>query len=118
MAKKPTAPDAGVPIAQGECPEFLEVTLPESVCGNMRVLRHLCHRVVDLMADYGKVAWLVTDMEYQLEHLAVEITCDYVSDLIREAEAMPGASRPSDAKPGAYRPPDAKPGAYHPPDTK
>ncbi len=61
---------------------------------------------------------MANDVEYRLQQLSVGITCDYVSDLIREAEAMPGASRPSDAKPGAYRPPDAKPGAYHPPDTK
>ena len=107
VAEEPTASDAGVPIAQGECPEFLEVILPESVCGNVRVLRHLCHRVVDLMADHGKLDWLINDVQYRLEYLSVEITCDYVTGLIREAEAMPGVSRPPDPKPGADRPPDA-----------
>ncbi len=64
-----------------------KVTLPESVRGNLRVMRWLHHRVVDVMADHGLVEWLVYDVEARLATLSFVIVGDYVTDLIREAGA-------------------------------
>ncbi len=64
-----------------------KVTLPESVRGNLRVMRGLHHRVVDVMADHGLVEWLVYDVEARLATLSFVIVGDYVTDLIREAGA-------------------------------
>ena len=74
-------------IAEEEPEGGLTVKLPESVRGNLRVMRWLHHRVVDVMADHGLVEWLVHDVETRLATLSFEIVGDYVTDLIREAGA-------------------------------
>ena len=103
MTEQRTTLGEPLPIVHGDGPEFLEVTLPESVCENVRALRHLSHRVVDLMVDHGHVDSIIDDLEKRLRILSVEITCDYVTDLIREAAASPTTPVTPGAKSEASR---------------
>ncbi|UCC32350.1 MAG: hypothetical protein JSU86_08715, partial [Phycisphaerales bacterium] len=73
-------------IAREDSEGGITVTLPECVRGNLRVMRWLHHRVVDVMADHGLVEWLVYDVEARLKTLSFEIVGDYVTDLVREAK--------------------------------
>ncbi len=89
--RRPMAKRTGLNILNSiaeEDPEGgITVKLPESVRGNLRVMRWLHHRVVDVMADHGLVECLVHDVEARLGTLSFEIVGDYVTDLIREAGA-------------------------------
>ena len=88
MPKK-TALEAldSIALADEEEVGDFKVKLPDSVRGNLRVMRWLHHRVVDVMADQGLVDWLVHDVEARLTSLRFEIVHYYVTDLLREARA-------------------------------
>lgn len=88
MAKKRIDTDTLNPITREDDDGGIKVTLPDSVRGNLRLMRRIHHRVVDIMADYGFVDFLVHDVEARLGILSADITCDFVKDLIREARAQ------------------------------
>ena len=99
MAKKRTGLGTLNDVAREDEEGGIKVTLPESVRGNLGLMRRLNHRVVDIIADHGFVDWLVHDVERRLAVLSADVMFDLTTTLIREARAAP----PS-AKPGAKRP--------------
>ena len=98
MAKKRTRMDVLNEIVQEDDKGGFKVRLPESVRGDLRVMRHLHHRVVDLMADIGLVEGLVHDVEGRLKVLSFAIVGDYVMEMVREARASSKTSPKAPAK--------------------
>ncbi len=76
----------------------IRVTLPESVSTDVDVMRHLQHRVVDLMADHGFVACLAYDAGNGLTLLSFAIVANYVTEMVREAQASAEKSAKGDSK--------------------
>ncbi len=98
MAKKRTRMDVLDEIVQEDEEGGLKVRLPESVRGDLRVMRRLHHRVVDLMADIGLLEGLVHDVEARLTVLSFAIVGDYVTEMVREAKASSKTSAKGDPK--------------------
>ncbi len=88
MAKDETGsnPDKAAVAFDGDC----EVTLPDRVRNDIRMLRWLQHRVVDLMASHGHADLMIQDVEDRLEVLSSDMVDDAVNDLVREALAAVG----------------------------
>ena len=100
MAKKRTGLGTLNAVAREDDEGGIKVTLPESVRGNLGLMRRLNHRVVDIIADYGFVDWLVHDVERRLTVLSADVMCDFTTALVRAARAAP----PPSAAPAAKRP--------------
>ncbi len=98
MAKKRTGLGTLNDVAREDEEGGIKVTLPESVRGNLGLMRRLNHRVVDIIADYGFVDWLVHDVESRLAVLSTDVMHDFTKALVREARSAPAA------KPVAKRP--------------
>lgn len=99
MAKKRTGMGTLNGVTREDEEGGIKVTLPESVRGNLGLMRRLNHRVVDIIADYGFVDWLVHDVEGRLAVLSTDVMHDFTKALVREAR-----SAPPSAKPAANRP--------------
>ena len=76
-------PDEAFVTFQGDC----EVKIPELVRKDMRMLRWLHHRVVDLMASHGHANLMILDVEDRLAVISSDLLADAVTDLVREARA-------------------------------
>ncbi len=76
-------PDKAIVAFDGDC----EVTLPDRVRNDIRMLRWLQHRVVDLMASLGHAGLMIQDVENRLGVLSSDMVEDAVNDLVREALA-------------------------------
>ncbi len=98
MAKKRTRMDVLDEIVQEDEEGGFKVRLPESVRGDLRVMRRLHHRVVDLMADIGLVKGLVHDVEARLSVLSFAIVGNYVTEMVREARASSKTPAKGDLK--------------------
>ncbi len=98
MAKKQTRLELVDEIACRNPKGGIRVTLPESVRADVRVVRHLHHRLVDLRADMGLVAAMVFDVEKGLTILSSVIVANYVTDMVREAKAPAKKSAKGDPK--------------------
>ena len=96
MAKKRTRLDTIDEIVEDT--GGFKVKLPESVRGNVRVMRQLHRRVGDLMVDFGWVEVLVDEVEMQLSALSSAIVGEYVLEMVREAKASVKASAKKPAK--------------------
>ena len=83
MAKQKAARKPARPNVQVD--ENFNVTLPDCVCKDVKALRRLHHRMVDLIADNGHTAWMISDIELCLGALADDLLRDAVRDLIAEA---------------------------------
>ena len=88
MAKRKTESKSVDPKVEfnGDC----EVTLPDRVCNDVQALRRLHHRMVDLIADNGHTAWMISDIELCLGALADDLLRDAVRNLIAEASREDG----------------------------
>ncbi len=91
MAKKRTGLGTLNDVTREDEEGGITVTLPESVRGNLGLMRRLNHRVVDIIADHGFVEWLVHDVERRLAVLSADVMHDFTKDLVREARAAPAA---------------------------
>ena len=60
----------------------LQVMLPKRVRQNKRLMCWLHHRVVDLLADSGALSYLDDDLNERLSLLSVDITSDYIQNLV------------------------------------
>ena len=87
MAEPEPDHDTSNSIQQWDLTRRVRVNLPESVRGNLRMLRWLHHWVVDAMADRGYVQEIVDDVEKRLGYLGADIVGTSVSDLVRQARA-------------------------------
>ena len=104
MPKKRSRMDVLSEIVQEDEEGGLKVRLPESVRGDLRVMRRLHHRMVDFMADHGLLEGLVHDVEARLTVLSFAIVGDYVTEMVREARAATSKPKESPApKKGAKR---------------
>lgn len=97
MAKRRTRLDRLSEIVDEDDEGGLKVKLPESVRGNLRVMRHLHHRVVDFMADHGFVDGIVHDVEMRLTVLSFAIVGDHVLEMVRDARASAKTSTKLDS---------------------
>ena len=88
MAKRKAASKPARPNVQVD--ENFNVTLPACVCKDAKALRRLHHRMVDLIADNGHTAWMISDIELCLESLADDLFRDAVRDIIAEASKKGG----------------------------
>ena len=88
MAKRKAASKPARPNVQVD--ENFNVTLPDRVCKDVKALRRLHHRMVDLIADNGHTAWMISDIELCLEGLADDLFRDAVRDMIAEASREGG----------------------------
>lgn len=88
MAKRKTGGKPAQPAVDfdGDC----EVTLPDCVCKDVNALRRLHHRMVDLIADNGHTAWMISDIQLCLGALANDLLRDAIRDLIAEASKEGG----------------------------
>ncbi len=89
MAKKRTGMGTLNDITREDEEGGIKVTLPESVRGNLALMRRLNHRVVDIIADRGFVEWLVHDVERRLAVLSADVMHDFTTALVREARSGP-----------------------------
>ena len=85
MARK--ALPKGDPIAVYNPEGGYTIHLPDSIRKNLAAMRRLNHQMVDLIADYGLIDWLVHDVEMRLMTLADDILGDFVLALVRNAKA-------------------------------
>ena len=88
MAKRKTEGKPAQPNVDfnGDC----NVALPDRVCKDVQALRRLHHRMVDLIADNGHTAWMISDIELCLGALADDLLRDAVRNLIAEASKQGG----------------------------
>ena len=88
MAKKKTEGnrDEAIVKVDADC----EVVLPDWVRNDVRMLRWLQHRVVDMMASHNLTSLMIQDVEDRLASMCFEMVDDAVNDLIREAPAPGG----------------------------
>ena len=80
------------------------LTLPESVRGNVGVVRYIHDQLVDFMSNHRLAKSLLHDMEMRLTVLSFAIVGEYVIDLVRQARAATRKPKKSKApKKGAKR---------------
>ena len=84
MARK--ALPKGDPIAVYNPEGGYTIHLPDSIRKNLAAIRRLNHQMVDLIADYGLIDWLVDDVEMRLMTLADDILGDFVLALVKNAK--------------------------------
>ena len=85
MAERETESTPERPRVQVECDCEVNVTLPGWVRKDLRMLRWLHHRVVDLLARHGRATWMSQDIEDRLDALSPHLLDDAVNNLIAEA---------------------------------
>ncbi len=85
MAKKKTRP--GPDLAIVELDADCEVTLPDWVRNDPRVLRWLFHRLVDLQASHKRTRWMIQDVEDRLAAMCSDLLDDTINGLLVEARA-------------------------------
>ena len=100
MAKKRTGMGTLNDIAREDEEGGITVTLPDSVRGNLALMRRLNHRVVDIIADYGFVDWLVHDVERRLAVLSTDVMCGFTTALVREARTATKQAGKAESKRG------------------
>ncbi len=98
MAKKHTRLKPLVSVERADGKGGIKVTLSQSASTDVDVMRHLAHRVVDLMADHGLKAHLAYDAGNGLTLLCYTIIADYVMEMVREAKASAEKSAKGDPK--------------------
>jgi hypothetical protein len=77
------------PPVEVKCDCEVDVTLPEWVRNDLRMVRWLHHRVVDLLADHGHTAWMIQDVEDRLGALSGDLIDDAITELVAEASTQP-----------------------------
>ncbi len=82
MAKTKAVSNRDKPIVKGDLD--CEVTLPDWIRTDVRMLRWLHHRVVDLLACHDHTDWMIQDIEDRLGALSFDMVDDAVNDLIVE----------------------------------
>ena len=98
MARK--ALPEGNPIAVYDPEGGYTIHLPDSIRKNLAAMRQLNHQMVDLIADYGLIDWLVHDVEMRLMTLADDILGDFVLALVKNAKAGKHGRKTSPGKTG------------------
>ena len=98
MAKKRTGMGTLNEIAREDEEGGIKVTLPESVRGNLALMRRINHRIVDIIADHGFVDWLVHDVERRLAVLSTDVMYDFTTALVREARTATKQSEKAESK--------------------
>lgn len=77
-------PDRAIVALDADC----EVTLPDWIRNDVRLLRWVHHRVVDLMACHDHTNLMIQDVEDRLAVLSSDMVDDAINDLICEARAQ------------------------------
>jgi hypothetical protein len=85
MPERETESKPEGPRVKVECDCEVAVTLPGWVRKDLRMLRWLHHRVVDLLARHARSAWMIQDIEDRLDALSGDLIDDAVNNLIAEA---------------------------------
>ncbi len=98
MAEKQTRLKPLVSVERADGKGGIKVTLSQSASTDVDVMRHLAHRVVDLMADHGLKAHLAYDAGNGLTLLCYTIIRNYVMEMVREATASAKTSAKKPAK--------------------
>jgi hypothetical protein len=62
----------------------INVALPAEVRQNHALMHRLHHRVVDLLAEKGMLAFFADDVEERLASLSADIVSDFVAKLLKE----------------------------------